>query len=845
MQGGALERIDEEVAVKPNPGPGGVARAVLTVVAAGLAAVNVVLLARIAEPRIGLAAAIALGGLALAGALALVAWATGFLHSGRPGTQRAFFDAVADAIDDPIVVTDQRGRAIYANKAFRSLAEANGHSRLIGVENLYAGFPDAADKIYRLAQAARDGRAAEEKLRLAPGSGAPLSRAGRPSWIAATVRPASGPGNVYALWRLSDATDERDREEAAFSHLQYIINYLDHAPAGFFSTQPDGQIAYVNATLAGWLGLDLAQTTDGTLTLADLVGPDSAKLIARIDAEPGSVRTETFDIDLQSKDGRTVPVRIIHRADYDASGQAQPSRSLVLDRLAHDSDRVSAEAESRIARLINNAPIGIVQVGRDGSIANFNTAFAAMAPRGARGASFGQSVHPDHVAAVAKAVADAFAGAPPAEPLDVTFAGDPGHSAQLFFGRFAPGEGESLTVYAIDTTQHASLEVQLAQSRKMLAIGQLAGGIAHDFNNVLTAIIGFSDLLLARHKPTDPSFADIMNIKQNANRAANLVRQLLAFSRRQTLRPEVTSLTDIISDLGNLLGRLLGEKIELKIVHGRDVGLVKVDVNQFEQVVINLAVNARDAMPNGGALVIRTQNITEEESRLLRPGLVPPGDYVLFEVEDTGTGMPPEVLEKIFEPFFTTKEVGKGTGLGLSTVYGIIKQTGGFVFCDSEVGRGTTFRIYLPRHAEAERKEPLATAQEPAKEAKPADLTGKGTILLVEDEDAVRSFASRALQSRGYTVLTAETGERALAIVEDKGSEIDLVLSDVVMPEMDGPTLLKEMRKRGHTTRVVFISGYAEDAFEKNLEGATDFAFLPKPFTLKQLAEAVKQAMSG
>src|SRR5690606_36573743 len=220
----------------------------------------------------------------------------------------------------------------------------------------------------------------------------------------------------------------------------------------------------------------------------------------------------------------------------------------------------------------------------------------------------------------------------------------------------------------------------------------------HDFNNVLTAIIGFSDLLLARHRPTDPSFQDIMSIKQNANRAANLVRQLLAFSRRQTLSPEVLSLTDVIADLGNLLGRLLGKKIELNIIHGRELWPVKVDVNQFEQVIMNLAVNARDAMPDGGSLTIRTANVPEEESRSIDPKLMPAGDYVLCEVSDTGTGMTKDVMEKIYEPFFSTKEVGKGTGLGLSTVYGIVKQTGGYIFCDSELGKGTVFRIYLPRY---------------------------------------------------------------------------------------------------------------------------------------------------
>jgi two-component system cell cycle sensor histidine kinase/response regulator CckA len=384
--------------------------------------------------------------------------------------------------------------------------------------------------------------------------------------------------------------------------------------------------------------------------------------------------------------------------------------------------------------------------------------------------------------------------------------------------------------------------VQLAQGQKMQAIGQLAGGVAHDFNNVLTAIIGFSDLLLAKHRPTDAAFADLMNIKNNANRAANLVRQLLAFSRRQTLRPEVLSLTDVLADLGNLLGRLLGEKVTFRVSHGRDLWPVKADLNQFEQVIMNLAVNARDAMPNGGQVTVRTSNVTADASREIEPGVMPPGEYVLCEVQDTGTGIPPEIRNKIWEPFFSTKDVGKGTGLGLATVYGIVKQTGGFIFCDSEVGKGTTFRIYLPRHVAGPEEVPAETP-EAKKEERRADLTGKGTILLVEDEDAVRAFASRALASRGYTVVEASSGEQAIEIVESRKGAFDLVLSDVVMPEMDGPTLLKELRRRGVGTKIIFISGYAKDAFAKNLEGHSDFDFLPKPFSLKQLAAAVKSAM--
>jgi two-component system cell cycle sensor histidine kinase/response regulator CckA len=373
----------------------------------------------------------------------------------------------------------------------------------------------------------------------------------------------------------------------------------------------------------------------------------------------------------------------------------------------------------------------------------------------------------------------------------------------------------------------------------MQAIGQLAGGVAHDFNNVLTAIIGFSDLLLANHRPTDPAFHDIMQIKQNANRAAGLVRQLLAFSRRQTLRPQVLQLGEVLSDLHMLLRRLVGETIELDVKHGRVLWLVKADINQFEQVIVNLVVNARDAMPTGGKIVVRTHNVSEAQCADFHETQLTPADYVLIEIEDEGHGIPADVLDKIFEPFFTTKEVGKGTGLGLSMVYGIVKQTGGFIFVDSAVGEGTTFRIFLPRH-EPEASEVAAKLET----AKPAgDLTGHGTILLVEDEEAVRAFGARALTSRGYTVLEAASGVEALEAVDKAGGKIDLIVSDVVMPEMDGPTMFGELRKRGVKCRVIFVSGYAEEAFAKNLPEGEDFGFMPKPFTLKQLIEAVKANM--
>jgi two-component system cell cycle sensor histidine kinase/response regulator CckA len=345
------------------------------------------------------------------------------------------------------------------------------------------------------------------------------------------------------------------------------------------------------------------------------------------------------------------------------------------------------------------------------------------------------------------------------------------------------------------------------------------------------------------HRPTDPAFQDIMNIKQNANRAAGLVRQLLAFSRQQTLRLERLQLGDVLSELSILLGRLLGENIELKLETSGDLWGVRTDLNQFEQVIINLAVNARDAMPNGGRLVIRTANVGADAVRAFGQHRVEPGDYVMIEVIDTGTGMSPEVMAKIFEPFFSTKEVGRGTGLGLSTVYGIVRQTGGYIFAESEEGKGTTMRVFLPRAAEAAQGEVDFSRRE--RREPPRDLTGRGTVLLVEDEDAVRSFAARALGQRGYHVLEAATGTEALRLFADHDGDVDLVVSDVVMPEMDGPTLMKRLRSERPDLKIIFISGYAEDAFRKNLSDNEDFMFLQKPFDLKELAAAVKAALQG
>jgi two-component system, cell cycle sensor histidine kinase and response regulator CckA len=782
--------------------------------------------------------------LAVIGIFALFAYAVGFLQFAGQTARNDLTKLVCDSGPEGFIVTNVDGKILYANEAYRVLSGAQDAGALKPVERLFAGTADVSEAVYRLAQAAREGKRNDEELRLAP----PLNGLGDVAWYRIKVRPLPFVNaKRVTLWSVSDVTRERERHENVFQELQHAIDFLDHAPAGFFSCDPSGEVSYMNATLANWLDHDLAQVGSGGLQLSDFVAGGGAALLTCVSGAPGDVLTEQFDIDLKRRNGQSLPVRLLHRVAFGQDGTAGASRTLVLNRApGEEPEEDLRAAEVRFARVFNSTPMAIAIIDKLGSIQRSNTAFAKLLPDALKGAEASlRSIYAGVTDADRGRLEAALLAAADSKsdiaPVDVSLRGDRDRSARLFISASDEADGAGATIYALDTTELRKLQENFAQSQKMEAIGQLAAGIAHDFNNVLTAIIGYSDLLLANHRPTDPSFQDIMQVKQNANRAAGLVRQLLAFSRRQTLRPQVLQLGDVLSDLQMLMRRLVGEKITLDVRHGRDLWLVKADLNQFEQVIVNLVVNACDAMPGGGRIEVRTRNITPQDCASFGEKVLVPADYVAIEVEDNGRGIPADLKEKIFEPFFTTKEVGKGTGLGLAMVYGIVKQTGGYVFCDSAVGRGTCFRILLPRYAPVEGEE--ETKKEVVK--KPAaDLTGHGTILLVEDEEAVRAFGARALSARGYTVLEAATGYEALEVVEANTGKIDLIISDVVMPEMDGPTMFGELRKRGVTAKVIFVSGYAEEAFAKNLPEGEDFGFLPKPFALKQLIETVKAAIA-
>jgi two-component system cell cycle sensor histidine kinase/response regulator CckA len=532
-------------------------------------------------------------------------------------------------------------------------------------------------------------------------------------------------------------------------------------------------------------------------------------------------------------------------ADPDARGEPDPdttpSLMLLVDPgvgLGGGSGEASAAAP-HLEALLGQLPLGLAMANRDGRLLFANPAFMRAAGReGDPPPTYPTDlVVRDDKGALSDAIRRYGQGSAAAGDIAVRLVGQPDDPVSLSLAAVR-GLGEAAVLLGLtDSSEETRLKRQVAQATKMQAVGQLAGGVAHDFNNVLTAILGTCDLMLLRHTPGDSDYDDIQQIRANSNRAASLTRQLLAFSRQQTLRPEVLQLPDVVAETSQMLKRLIGEKIQFVVSHDRDLGPVRADPSQLGQVIMNLVVNARDAMPRGGKLSLMTRRVTSADVRAMRSEIVPVGDYTALIVEDTGQGIPPEHLGKIWEPFFTTKEQGRGTGLGLSTVYGIVKQSGGFIFADSEVGKGTRFTVYLPvHHGTPAVAAPVATPT-------PSVWAGGGTILLVEDEDPVRIVAERALVRQGYEVTTARDGEEGLELVQ-AGGVFDLVVSDVVMPSMDGPAMAREIRKLAPELPVLFMSGYAEEQLRRQID-IENVHFIPKPFSVQQISDKVASVLGA
>ena len=791
--------------------------------------------------------------LAVLGVFFLFALMAGHVRIAERTEETDIIRSVAERLDDGVFLTTPDARVLFGNRAAGHLLGRDGLGDLNSLEQAVAASPGGAESLFRLCRAAANGQVRTEDVEVLREQGALHGIDSR--WLRITVKPfghvdlgrASGQA---ILWTLSDITGHRAREAADRRHLERRLTYLEKIPAGVLIAGEDGHISFLNDNLGRDLGFDDSDN-EQDLRLTDIVAGDGAQLLRALERD-GTGQAPRIELDLVCKDGTRWPAVLIVEPDSLLNAPVGFVRggfsAIVLGRDQQVVDAADDElAHVRFESFFQSAPFGIATLGANGSITGANGAFARMVLDGKKVVDrdayelLKREAGDDIGEELRTAFDAAYAGKANIAPVEINVGENYEFTRRLFLSSVSTdaASDRAVVLYVVDASDEKALERKFAQAQKMEAVGKLAGGIAHDFNNVLTAIIGFSDLLMLSHRPGDHAYKNIQNIRSSANRASELVKKLMAFSRRQTLEPVILQLNEMVTDLSVILNRLLGEQVELKISSGRDLWRVKADRSQIDQVVINLAVNARDAMPEGGRLAIRTRNVTERDSQRYQGQGMVIGEFVLIEVEDNGTGMSEEVCSKIFEPFFTTKDIGKGTGLGLSTVYGIVKQTGGYIYADSTIGKGTTFRVFLPRHDEADT--PAVVKAEPTPAPRPRDLTGKGRVLVVEDEDAVRIFATEALKRQGYEVLQAGDGVEALEIMEDEDYKVDIVVSDVKMPEMDGPTLYKHLRLKCPDLKFIFVSGYADDAFNHVLEPDADYVFLPKPYTLAQIAETVKE----
>ncbi len=723
-----------------------------------------------------------------------------------------------------VAITDRANRMVCANATFELWFGSSTAPPRLAVDDVSAD---------TLARAARNA--------WREGDGGSHTITGEDNaWSVEVVR--AGRAEDYLVWRFAPVV----RHEPLQAIGKYVTGIfgriLSAAGIEVALVGPDGSIRAASAGFARRAAGDEHASMAGQEFTALLRSDERDRIYFARDGRQGSPQT-LVQVPLTDPDATQVK-----------SDQA-PALMLLID-IGVGVGGWGTEARGQtpqLEALLEQLPVGLAMTDRDGHFLFANPAF-----RRAAGIATNKHLPPFPSDLVARADKTAMADAvrrygqgpsssgdiavrlksQPDEPVSVGLAG-------------VRGLGEAAVLVSLaDTTEETRLKRQVAQATKMQAVGQLAGGVAHDFNNVLTAIIGYCDLMLLRHIPGDSDYDDIQQIRANSNRAASLTRQLLAFSRQQTLQPEVIQVPDVISEVGQMLKRLLGARITLRTHHDRELGPVRADPRQLEQVVINLAVNARDAIQArggeqaSGTLTFSTRRVQATDVRRLRDNeIIPAGDYTALIAEDTGGGIPPEDLAKIFEPFFTTKELGKGTGLGLSTVYGIVKQSGGFIFADNVTGpdgkvKGARFTIYLPVHNIT--TDELAREKQ-AEEA--SDWSGGGRILLVEDEDTVRAVAERALARQGYTVVTAADGDEGLEAIKADGG-FDLVVSDVVMPSMDGPAMAREIRKLAPKMPVLFMSGYAEEQLRREID-IEGMHFIPKPFSVQQIAAKVGQVLGA
>jgi len=763
-------------------------------------------------------------------------------------------ETIADAWPDGILITNRLGLAVYGNAAFAGLVPTGATGGLPSLELWLSGEPAASEALFRLVRAGERGESRTEEIDLPAHAGAATS-ARRTYRIAVTPLDFGSRDRVpLVLWRISDITREHDEKRLAAQAIELRLEAYDTAPAGLLVVDPAQAVIHMNATVESWIGLAPQSGDDEPVSLEAVFSAHGAEILRRhLERHPLSAFHCPLDMALRG--GRRLPVRVLATAPSVGDDPLGGCRVLTVVR-AEWADALAASdgADRTFSRHYQAAPFGIATVTAGGVITSSNSAFSSMILDGTGGIDeraadvLARDCGPDAKKLLEACLADVIAGQGGLAPVDFQAERNGRVAARrLYAVPLASSEAsqDAAILYVVDTTEQRELEAKFAQSQKMEAIGKLAGEMAHNFNNVLTAIIGSAELMLQTFRASDPAHRDIQNIRQSAFRAAELVNQLMSFSRQQTLRLEYAHLGEWLTELKPTVKAALGEKIELKIASDRELWYAKADRTQIQQVLMNFASNARDAMPAGGTFSLTVRNVSEREVLQRHDGSLTVAEYLLIEAEDNGAGMPAEVRQRIFDPFYTTKDVGKGTGLGLASVHGIVEQLSGFIFVESEPGRGTVFRIFLPRaHPDAEAELAQTARAQQKKDVKPVDLTGSATVLIVDDDDMVRSVAKRQLVRLGYRVLEAGNGREALDAIALEAGKVDLVVSDVVMPEMDGPSFLKEVRPLYPDLKIIFVSGHTNDAFRETMGGDGSFVFLQKPFSLPRLAEKVKEELA-